>query len=128
MEERQANITFDGSSTNVETISSAGLPQGSPVSPILFDFYNSVLINQPVTFHGGASAFIDDYFRWTVGRTARHNMEKLQDEDIPRIEKWAKENGAGFKAEKTKLIHFTRRKDEQLLRSITMNAKQHSHS
>ncbi|OQE20616.1 hypothetical protein PENFLA_c016G06454 [Penicillium flavigenum] len=38
----------------------------SPLSPILFAFFNSDLIDQEVTIHGGASAFIDDYFRWQV--------------------------------------------------------------
>jgi hypothetical protein len=34
------------------------------------------------------------------------------------VEEWARKNSAVFEAEKTKLIHFIRRKDEQLLGSI----------
>lgn len=123
MEDRQANIAFDGFSTSVETISSAGLAQGSPLSPILFAFYNSDLVNQSVTLRGGASAFSDDYFRWIVSSSAKGNIEKLQEDDIPRIEEWARRNGAVFDAKKTKLIHFTRKKSEQLLGSITMNGE-----
>ncbi|KAG2001218.1 hypothetical protein GB937_010390 [Aspergillus fischeri] len=67
----------------------------------------------PVDFHGGASAFIDDYFRWRVGKSAEENLKKLQEEDISRIEQWAKQSGSHFAAEKTELIHFTRKKSEQ---------------
>ncbi|OQD66262.1 hypothetical protein PENANT_c359G11244, partial [Penicillium antarcticum] len=64
----------------------AGLAQGSPLSPILFAFFNADLVDQPVDSHGGASAFIDDYFRWRVGRSAEENLVKIQSEDITRIE------------------------------------------
>jgi hypothetical protein len=47
--------------------------------------FNFDLVDQPVTFHGGASAFIDDY-RSRVGRSAEENLVKIQSEDVPRIE------------------------------------------
>ncbi|KAJ5199442.1 hypothetical protein N7472_004646 [Penicillium cf. griseofulvum] len=34
----------------------------------------------------GILAFIDDYFRWRVGRLVEENLAKIQSEDIPRIE------------------------------------------
>lgn len=37
--------------------------QSSPLSPVLFEFFNSDLVDQPINAHGGVSAFIDDYFR-----------------------------------------------------------------
>lgn len=80
-------------------------------------------MNQPVDLLGGASAFIDDYFRWSVGQTAAENLRKIQDEDIPRIKGWARENGSEFAAKKTELIHFTRREREQRIGSITMYGK-----
>ncbi|XP_024085694.1 uncharacterized protein LOC106673621 [Cimex lectularius] len=45
--------------------------------------------------------------------SAEENLSKLQKEDIPRIEQWAKQTGSCFAAEKTELIHFTRKKSEQ---------------
>ncbi|KAG2000761.1 hypothetical protein GB937_010863, partial [Aspergillus fischeri] len=110
MSDRFANIGFDDFRTEVAPLVNAGLAQGLPLSPILFTFFNSDLVDQPVTFHGGASAFIDDYFRW-------------RSEDIPRIEAWAQQIGSCFAAEKTELIHITRKRSEQLQGQIVINGK-----
>jgi hypothetical protein len=123
MSDRHANIGFDDFRTEVAPLSNAGLAQGSPLSPILFAFFNSDLVDQEVTFHGGASAFNDDYFRWRVGRSAEENIAKTQTEDIPRIEAWARRTGSRFAAEKTELIHLTRKKGEQLHGHLIMNAR-----
>lgn len=82
MSGRQTNIKFDDYSSEVAPLHNAGLAQGSPLSPILFAFFNCDLVDQPVDFHGGASAFIDDYFRWRVGWSAEENLAKIQSEDI----------------------------------------------
>ncbi|KAF7136975.1 hypothetical protein CNMCM5793_006679 [Aspergillus hiratsukae] len=123
MSDRFANIGFDDFRTEVAPLDNAGLAQGSPLSTILFTFFNSDLVDQPVTSHGGASAFIDDYFRWRVGRSAEENLAKIQSEDIPRIEAWAQRTGSRFAAEKTELIHLTRKRSEQLQGQVVMNRK-----
>jgi hypothetical protein len=43
MSDRQANIGFDGYQTAVALLENAGLAQGSPLSPVLFAFFNSDL-------------------------------------------------------------------------------------
>jgi hypothetical protein len=58
-----------------------------------------------------------------VGPLAEENIRKLQEEDIPRIETWARQTGSCFAAEKTELIHLTRNKKEQSQGEITMNNK-----
>ncbi|EED11824.1 reverse transcriptase, putative [Talaromyces stipitatus ATCC 10500] len=68
MENRYAGISFDDFQTEISPLEHAGLAQGSPLSSILFRFFNSDLVDQPVDHHGGASAFIDDYFRWRAGQ------------------------------------------------------------
>ncbi|KAI3045365.1 hypothetical protein CBS147353_11800 [Aspergillus niger] len=120
MQNRSASTSFDDFESPMSALENAGLAQGSPLSPILFIFFNSNLVNQPVDFHGGASAFIDDYFRWRAGKSAEENLKKLQDEDIPRIEQWAQQTGSSVAAEKTELIHFTRKKDEQTRGQLAM--------
>ncbi|EDN08851.1 predicted protein [Histoplasma mississippiense (nom. inval.)] len=121
MENRSANIKFDDFSTEVASLPNAGLAQGSPLSPILFTIFNSDLVDQPVDHNGGASAFIDDYFRWRTGPNAESNLQKIQQIDVPRIEEWARRTGSRFSAEKMELIHFTGRKRDQTTGSIMMN-------
>jgi hypothetical protein len=43
--DRHASINFDDFQTEVTLLENAGLAQGSPLSPILFGFFNSVLVD-----------------------------------------------------------------------------------
>lgn len=123
MSDRFANIGFDNFRTKIAPLDNAGLAQGSPLSPILFTFFNSELVDQAVTPHGGASAFINDYFRWRVGPSAEDNLAKIQSEDIPRIKAWARRTGSHFAAEKTELIHLTRKRSQHLQGQVVMNGE-----
>jgi hypothetical protein len=78
MEERSASITFDGFETGTAPLDNAGPAQGSPLSPSLFAFFNSKLVDQPVDFRGGASVYINDYFHWRVGRSTRETSRKFR--------------------------------------------------
>ena len=90
------------------------------ISPT-FMYKPADLVDQRVDHHGGASAFIDDYFRWRIGSSAEANLAKIQSEDIPRIEDWARRTGSSFAAEKTELIHLARKKTEHLVGQIVVN-------
>ena len=100
MEVRSASIKFDDFETAMEPLENAGLAQGSPLSPMLFTLFNSDLVDQRVDLHCGASASIDDYFRWRIVGSAADNMKRIQDEDMPRIEAWARRTGSCFAVEK----------------------------
>jgi hypothetical protein len=76
MEKRTASIQFDGFESNVASLEKAGLAQGSPLSPILFAFFNADLVDQLLDTQGGASAYIDDYFRWRVGPSGRRQSQE----------------------------------------------------
>jgi hypothetical protein len=62
----------------VSELEQAGLPQGSPLSPILFLFFNADLVQQRIDQNGGAIAFVHDYTAWMVGKTAAENKDRLQ--------------------------------------------------
>jgi ribonuclease HI len=46
-----------------------------------------------------------------VGRDEAQNTRAIQESILPHAERWAKQSGAIFEADKTSLIHFTRRAD-----------------
>lgn len=97
----------NGFTSEVEDLPQSGLPQGSPVAPILFLFFNADLVQSPVK-EGGSMAFVNDYTAWVVGTSAYRNTRRVQRDILPKLEKWEKESGAIFESSKTAFIHFTR--------------------
>jgi hypothetical protein len=56
----------------------AGLPQGSPLSPALFLFFNAGLVYSRINSTGGSMAFVDDYSAWVTGPTTETNRAGIQ--------------------------------------------------
>ncbi|TVY62542.1 Retrovirus-related Pol polyprotein from type-1 retrotransposable element R1 [Fusarium oxysporum f. sp. cubense] len=105
--ERTATIMINGQSSESRPLPQAGLPQGSPLSPMLFLFFNADLVQTQIDRNGGAIAFVDDYTAWVSGPTAQSNRRGIQ-AIIDKALDWEKRSGATFEAEKTAIIHFTR--------------------
>ncbi|RKF73192.1 hypothetical protein GcM3_095031, partial [Golovinomyces cichoracearum] len=88
-----------------------GIPQGSHLSPILFLFYISELIESlqhPEKVHM-AFGFVDDTTIVTWSNTAHKNCRSLE-QAHDKFLVWAKRNGATFAPEKYQLITFTRKR------------------
>ena len=82
---RKACVMANGYTSDTKLLPQSGLPQGSPLAPILFLFFNALLVQQAVP-NGGSMAYIDDYTAWVVGASAVENTKTLQDEVLPRLE------------------------------------------
>ncbi|KAJ5737265.1 uncharacterized protein N7483_002390 [Penicillium malachiteum] len=103
--ERTANIQINGQLSEAQSLPQAGLPQGSPLSPILFLFFNADLVQRQIDSQGGAVAFVDDYTAWVTGPTAHSNREGIET-IINEALDWERRSGATFEADKTAIIHF----------------------
>ncbi len=105
--ERTASIQVNGQLSATRNLPQAGLPQGSPLSPILFLFFNADLVQRRIDCYGGSVAFVDDFTAWVVGRTAKDNRQGIETIIGEAID-WERRSGATFEAEKTAIVHFTR--------------------
>ncbi|KAJ6436382.1 reverse transcriptase [Purpureocillium lavendulum] len=104
---RTATIVVNGHTSERRDLPQAGLPQGSPLSPVLFLFFNADLVQRRIKAAGGSIAFIDDYSAWVTGRTAEANRAGIQS-IIDEALDWEKRSGATFEVDKTTIVHFTR--------------------
>ena len=110
--DREACVTVNGHTSKIQQLPQSGLPQGSPLSPILFLFFNADLVQKRYR-KGGSMAFVDDYTAWIVGDSAEENTRLIQNDILPVLETWEKESGAIFESSKTAFIHFTRNKGQE---------------
>ena len=96
---RTATIFVNGYTSNQQQLLQAGLPQGSPLSPILFLFFNADPVQHRLNANGGSMAFVDDYNAWVTGPSAAVNCEGIQT-IINRAINWEKRSGATFEDER----------------------------
>jgi hypothetical protein len=120
---RTATIVVNGQASEVSGLEQAGLPQGSPLSPIPFLFFNADLVQQRIDQNGGAVAFVDDYTAWVVGKTAAENKDRLQ-AIVQQATEWESRSGASFEGDKTAFIHFTRNSSQTADESITVKEQE----
>ncbi|OAQ61371.1 reverse transcriptase [Purpureocillium lilacinum] len=106
--DRTATIQINGQVSEVRSLPQAGLPQGSPLSPVLFLFFNADLVQRRIDCYGGAMAFVDDFSAWVTGPTAQSNRNGIK-AIIEEALDWERRSGATFEAHKTCIIHFTRK-------------------
>ena len=108
-EQRTGNVVVGKYTSALTSIAHAGIPQGSPLSPMLYVFYNANLVEGRIGADGGSIGFIDDFTAWRTAASCAETTRKLQSEVLRTAAQWARESGATFEANKTALIHFERR-------------------
>ena len=110
LEGRHTHITFPGHESDwikMET----GIPQGSPLSPILFIFFIMELLEEFQHANGEtlAFSFIDDTNLVTWGKSAKENCQKLERAHEKCIA-WSARHGTHFAPDKYQLIHFSKQR------------------
>lgn len=106
---RTSKLHFDNKDSDFVPVQS-GVPQGSPLSPILFILFIATLYEelkqvQKTTVVG----FADDTNILAFGRTTDETVETLQSAWTI-CEEWANRRGMIFLPAKTNLIHFSRKR------------------
>ena len=108
-EGRTGSVVVGNYTSDCVAIRHAGIPQGSPLSPILYIFYNAGLVESRVDRRGGSLGFVDDFTAWRTGRSYVETTARLPAEVLQPAARWSEESGATFEASKTGFIHFDRR-------------------
>jgi hypothetical protein len=109
MSERTTRIVYAGYESPL-IITNTGIPQGSPLSPILFLFFISELLEafKNVENNTVGFGFVDDTTLITWGPTARENCERLEQAHL-RCADWTRRHGAKFAPDKYQVMHFIRK-------------------
>ena len=76
---QSASVVLNRHKSNIEELLFPGIPQGSPLSPILFLFYNADLVERQISNVKGAVAFVDDYTLWVTGESAEANLMGIKE-------------------------------------------------
>jgi ribonuclease HI len=106
LSDRRTKIAIDGYESeeyNIET----GVPQGSPLSPILYILYNADLIECCNSDETEATGYIDDGAIFACGNTTEDTCSKLE-RALEKAGRWAATHASKFAPEKFQLVHFTR--------------------
>lgn len=108
LSDRTTTLVFGGSESPLFS-TNKGVPQGSPLSPILFILYNHELLEICSRPKEGITAcgFADDVNILTYGRSTEDNCRTIE-RIYARCLEWADRHGMVFAPKKFELIHFTK--------------------
>jgi ribonuclease HI len=110
LSDRHTALAFDGQREGLRPVRT-GIPQGSPVSPVLFLIYLRPLFDLMEEQHPEAEypSYVDDVGIVIEGRDEISNCRKLE-VIVRAIFQWSDRNAITFDGPKTELIHFANRR------------------
>ena len=73
--DRTASIQVNGHAAEVWNPPQTGIPQGSPLSPILFLFFNTNLVQRRTDSNGGAIAFVNAFTALVKGSNGTNHPQ-----------------------------------------------------
>ena len=101
-----------------------GIPQGSPISPILYLFYNADLLEKSLDISLSITpiGFMDDISLLTFSESTVRNVRNLE-KAYRKCLNWARTHGSRFNPKKSELIHFLGRRRKVYRAPITLEGK-----
>ena len=114
LKDRSVTYTHDG--LNYTKHTSRGCPQGSPLSPMLWNFVINPLLKTVIPRDVHLYAYADDLSIVCTGGTAQLLSQNVQGV-LNTIAEWSTQNNLKINERKTNMIHF----HETLLPTITLN-------
>jgi hypothetical protein len=109
MTEQKASLIINGHETGIKP-TNTGIPQGSPVSSILFVIYISGVFDQVEQKTGATGlSFIDD-ISWIVSGNNIKEITEILEECGKIAMEWAQQNAVEFDGAKTAAILFTKKR------------------
>ncbi|CCO28762.1 RNA-directed DNA polymerase from mobile element jockey [Rhizoctonia solani AG-1 IB] len=104
---RSAQFRIDGTLCNPIQLPNVGIPQGSPLSPILSSIYSLPILASTADLQASSFGYIDDFTILAFSDSHEHNINIIQD-ITNNVNEIAIKLGLEFELPKSELIHFIR--------------------
>ena len=82
-----------------------GVPQGSILSPLLFEIKMNSIIDA-LKSNVDCSLYVDDFLVCYKSKSGIETIERQLQMQLNKLEKWANDNGFKFSPSKTQVVHF----------------------